>query len=214
VGFRSRELERVARAAVLVIVVVLCAVACGRTRSGSNVAVSSGAPAAHVPVAAMSGSASAHGPAPSAGAEAPPSEPTVDYASLEQARDAIERLMRRSIGLHNSSITAHRDTVTFDYWYAKGSARGWVFRIAVTDTSVCPIEAIEDAVQNAGWAQAYGYQADGPDGGEMGFVTRKFLCLIQGQWDGGDDSDTTYVPAPGCTVSATIVPRRVDDVMR
>jgi hypothetical protein len=158
---------------------------------------------------------SAHAPAPSSAKnEFPAPDPTVDYASLEQARDAVERLMRRSVNPKNPEVSVHRDTVTFEYWYAHAVARGWIFRVDVRDTSVCPIEAIEDAMQNAGWAQANGYQADGPDGGDMGFVTRRFLCLIQGKWEGGDESDTTYVPAPGCKVTATIVPRRADDVMR
>jgi hypothetical protein len=137
----------------------------------------------------------------------------VEYASLEQARDAIEKIVHRSVNLKNPAVTVKRDTVTFKYWFANGTARGWVIHVDVRDTSVCPIEAIEDAVQNAGWAQANGYAADGADGGDLGFVTHKFFCLIEGKWDGGDESDTTYVPAPGCTVTATIVPRRADDVM-
>jgi hypothetical protein len=180
---------------------------CSRGRAASSTAGST-------PRAASIAGGSSSAPVPSSTPnEFPAPEPTVDYASLEKARDAVERLVRRSVNLKNPAVSVHRDTVTFQYWYAHAAARGWIFRVEVRDTSVCPIETIEDAMQNAGWAQAYGYQADGPDGGDMGFVTRRFLCLIQGQWEGGDDSDTTYVPAPGCKVTATIVPRRADDVM-
>jgi len=40
------------------------------------------------------------------------------------------------------------------------------------------------------------YMADGPDGTTLGLKSRTVFCLIEGKWDGGDDTDTTYVPLP------------------
>ncbi len=47
----------------------------------------------------------------------------------------------------------------------------------------------------AGWTPLYHYSADGPDGTDMGYQRGTVRCLVEQSWDGGDDSDTTYVPA-------------------
>ncbi len=47
----------------------------------------------------------------------------------------------------------------------------------------------------AGWTPLYHYSADGPDGTDMGYQRGTVRCLVERSWDGGDDSDTTYVPA-------------------
>lgn len=31
-------------------------------------------------------------------------------------------------------------------------------------------------------------------------------CLVRGQWDGADDSDSTYVPEPGYEIELTCFP--------
>lgn len=46
-----------------------------------------------------------------------------------------------------------------------------------------------------GWIPLYHYSADGPDGTVLGYQRGTVRCLVQESWDGGDDSDTTYVPA-------------------
>jgi hypothetical protein len=45
-------------------------------------------------------------------------------------------------------------------------------------------------------------------------VSQNFFCLVEGQWDGGDDTDESYEPEPGCQVTVTCVPRRLDDAPR
>jgi hypothetical protein len=45
----------------------------------------------------------------------------------------------------------------------------------------------------------------------MGFVTTRHLCVVEGNWDGGDDSDPSYAPEVGCEMTVTCVPRREDD---
>ena len=37
--------------------------------------------------------------------------------------------------------------------------------------------------------------ADGPDGTSFTAVKSNVLCLVEGRWDGGDDSDPKYVPS-------------------
>lgn len=38
--------------------------------------------------------------------------------------------------------------------------------------------------------------ADGPDGTSYRTLKKNVFCLIEGRWDGGDDSDPKYVPSP------------------
>jgi hypothetical protein len=187
--------------------------ACASRTSPSSSTVTVAAPGATRRVAAMGVARPAQAPATPQTPEPSP-EPSIDYASLEAARDAVERLLLNAVDLADTAVAMRRDTVTFQYWYAHAEAHGWAFHIEVRDTSACPIDGIEKALTTAGWAPRFDYQADGPDGGEMGYFTARFLCVVQGQWDGGDDIDTTYVPRPGCSVTVTLVPRSADDVLR
>ena len=157
----------------------------------------------------------AAGIAPSgASGETWPPEPTVRYASLEAARDSIGAMVHRCVSRADTAIHVSREPVTFEYLYAKATARGWAFHITVNDTSVCPNEDIQDALTDAGWVESFGYSADGTDGSNMGYLSQNFFCLVEGQWDGGDDTDESYVPTPGCKVTVTCVPRRQDDTPR
>jgi hypothetical protein len=141
--------------------------------------------------------------------EPPAREPTSQYPSLDAACDSVESILRRAVAGVTRVTLAARQPTTFQYWYARAEASARSFEIEAADS--CPNEAIEEGLRAAGWVESYGYGADGPDGSTLGFVSRDFLCLIEATWDGGDDSDTTYVPQPGCRVRITCVPRRVDD---
>jgi hypothetical protein len=48
---------------------------------------------------------------------------------------------------------------------------------------------------SSGWAQLWDFQADGPDGGSAVFQLVPVRCLVEERWDGGDDGDSTFVPA-------------------
>ena len=145
-------------------------------------------------------------------------EPTASYPSLDTARDSlgvlIARVVRGIPGARDTTYHVTRRPVRFRYWYAGDSTSGWEYKIVVNDSSECPMTKLEYALYAAGWAPDYGYAADGPDGGVLGFVSKESLCVLEGHWDGGDDSDSTYVPDPGCEVKVTCVPRRKDDVPR
>jgi len=47
----------------------------------------------------------------------------------------------------------------------------------------------------AGWRPDIESEADGPDGTFFRIVRGNTFCLVEGRWDGGDDSDPTYVPS-------------------
>ena len=48
---------------------------------------------------------------------------------------------------------------------------------------------------SSGWARLWEFQADGPDGSSAVFQLVPVRCLVEERWDGGDDSDSSYVPA-------------------
>jgi hypothetical protein len=74
-----------------------------------------------------------------------------------------------------------------------------------TDTTGAPMEPIEKWLTGHGWVYAH-YSADGPDGEVFGYAGHGRLCVVRGSWDGGDDSDTTYVPKPGYELSIACAP--------
>jgi hypothetical protein len=144
----------------------------------------------------------------------PQPKPTAHYASLEAARDSIGAIISRCVSLADTAIHVSRERVTFEYLYAKGTAKGWAYHIIVNDTTACPNDAVGKELTDAGWVESFGYSADGADGSDMGYVSRNFFCLVEGAWVGGDESDESFVPPPGCAVTVTCVPRRQDDVPR
>jgi len=53
------------------------------------------------------------------------------------------------------------------------------------------------AKENArGWLTRTEYDADGPDGNSRTFERLRLRCQVDFSHDGGDDSDSTYVPSP------------------
>jgi len=146
-----------------------------------------------------------------AGAQATPA-PAVEYASLETARDSVLAIVQRLAPRGDTAIHVSVGPAWFKYWYLPDSASGYAVRVVVTDTTFCPVEEVAEALTAAGWGPHSGYSADGTDGTVMGFETTKYVCILEGRWDGGDDSDPTYVPAPGCAMTATCVPRLKKDV--
>ncbi|HYR51559.1 MAG TPA: hypothetical protein VET83_02970 [Candidatus Dormibacteraeota bacterium] len=133
------------------------------------------------------------------------------YASLEAARDSVGKIVWRCLNHADSTVRFSREAVTFDYRYAKTQAHGWAFEVFANELASGLMGCVQEALTAAGWVEHYGYMADGADGSNEGYLSRNFFCLIEGDWDGGDDADSTYVPQPGCHVVVTCVPRREDD---
>lgn len=75
---------------------------------------------------------------------------------------------------------------------------GCVFLISGTWSKLgenpSPLDQISDLLIKEGWTQNYEYSADGPDGTTFSLRKGDDWCIVRGRWDGGDDSDTTYVP--------------------
>jgi hypothetical protein len=60
--------------------------------------------------------------------------------------------------------------------------------------SAGPVGAVEKAFSRRGWKGDLRYMADGPDGSDVGLRRLDQLCLVLGQWDGGDDSEEASAP--------------------
>jgi len=57
-----------------------------------------------------------------------------------------------------------------------------------------PDVALREKFAELGWTEDLAYAADGPDGSAFAFRKGVALCVFRAHWDGGDDSDPTYVP--------------------
>jgi hypothetical protein len=57
-----------------------------------------------------------------------------------------------------------------------------------------PDVALREKFSELGWTEDLAYGADGPDGSAFAFRKGAVLCVFRAHWDGGDDSDPTYVP--------------------
>jgi hypothetical protein len=104
--------------------------------------------------------------------------------------------------------------ITFNYSYAKAHSAGCEFVTRGSDmvSSSDLFEAMEKAFDGVGWMSMEAtYSADGPDGSDLGYSRKGLLCVIEGRWDGGDDSDPTVIPGPDFNVFVTCAPLRADD---
>jgi hypothetical protein len=64
-----------------------------------------------------------------------------------------------------------------------------------------------------GWRDNTIFSADGPDGTVQGFQRDGATCIVAARWDGGDDSDSTYVPSDTLDVAATCAATSPADTM-
>jgi hypothetical protein len=104
--------------------------------------------------------------------------------------------------------------ITFNYQFAKAQSAGCEFAVRGSDTvsSSSLFEAIEKAFHETDWkSMEAAYSADGPDGSDVGYSRDGLLCVMEGRWDGGDDSDSTVIPGSDFDVFVTCAPLRADD---
>jgi hypothetical protein len=72
------------------------------------------------------------------------------------------------------------------------------------------IKLLERYFERAGWKSDEECSADGPDGTVWGVRRGGVRCLVEGRWEGEDDSDTTYVPRPEYDVTVDCLPDHAD----
>lgn len=57
-------------------------------------------------------------------------------------------------------------------------------------------------LQTGGWQENTIFAADGPDGTHRGLQRAGVTCILEGRWDGGDDSDDSYAPSDSLEIHA------------
>ena len=132
-------------------------------------------------------------------------EPTVGYPSVLVACDSVGAIARRVL-----AVAVARADSTIDMDFGLGRRPGCLLTASgksvprpppppnassEAQETVTEYGDVGDALKQAGWAYLPRYQADGPDGESQGFRSRESICLVRWSWDGGDDSDSTYVPS-------------------
>ncbi len=138
-----------------------------------------------------------------------PPPPTASYPSLEVVCREIATMMRRQ---PNDTGIVRRDTA-FEY-ESGGTGRGCGLHLAGhTNDGTIPVDSLIAQLKRRGWSEPPGllYEADGPGSTIYGLVSKETLCVIDGETDGGDDSDSTYVPADYYDLTVTCVPRKMND---
>jgi hypothetical protein len=71
-----------------------------------------------------------------------------------------------------------------------------------------PMGDLLNDLRRKGWANHDDISADGPDGSVVGLRRGAVLCQVEGRWDGGDDSDPSYVPDPDVRLVIDCAQRR------
>ena len=153
--------------------------------------------------------------------------PRATYGSFGRAGAGLRTLVRRALGayadsgawqradtslLYRDQVELRRSIQGDPYWVVndreKPSRVAGLRMSLTTHTVEAPdVASIRAPLEAAGWAEDAAYSADGPDGTVFAYVCREALCVVQGSWDGGDGSDSTYMPEPGESIELLCVPR-------
>jgi hypothetical protein len=156
---------------------LLLAASCGRgERSEATDTISPRDPAAAV----------------SATAAAVATGPEVDAAAGNACLEG-DTLLRRLPGTRLRRMPP----VPFDSLWPDTAARSACRLAAVGNgrPAYAAIDSLLAWLAARGWNDRTLISADGPDGTVLGVRRGGVLCRVEGRWDGGDDSDTTYVPS-------------------
>lgn len=121
-----------------------------------------------------------------------PSPPDSVVAACEVARGVVQSVLGLEPRVQPDIEVRHPFVAG-----AAGARRGCRVSAHSDDRPGAPVDAVVEALQAEGWRLLLAYMADGPDGSTAGFEVGPVLCIVEGRWDGGDDADPTYVPAPG-----------------
>ncbi len=171
-------------------------IACGRGTAGGRGDTASArlaAPARQAPPAESSGAR------PSSASVQPTSAPIP--ADVEGVCAAVAAFWRRDsadVRRVDSVVTPYlSDTALSACVVAAYEEHSRLRKAGPADPAAERLETALALVRGAGrgWAALVRYGADGPDGSTLAYQRGRVRCLVEQSWDGGDDSDTTYVPA-------------------
>jgi hypothetical protein len=143
-----------------------------------------------------------------------PPDPTAEYPSLGAACDAVQEVIAGRLGVR----VERADSVSYENEFIDARRTGCALRAlghfsSRPDTvgSVSVDGDVAAGLTAAGWIAMTHYSADGPDGSAFAMRSRETVCLFRASWDGGDDSDTTYVPSDEWELVGHCAPREPTD---
>jgi hypothetical protein len=103
-----------------------------------------------------------------------------------------DTLLRRVPG----TVIRWVSVVPFDsVWY--GTTGRWACRLAAigrTSSAPAQVDSFVVWLKDRKWDDRTTISADGQDGTVQGVHRGEVTCLVERRWDGGDPTDTTYVP--------------------
>jgi len=127
----------------------------------------------------------------------PQPAPTVGYPSLAAACEAVQGVLLQRLGVP----IGRTDSTVFENEFGDGRRTGCELK-ATGSFKAVEVKAgksldgsVSDTLSALGWAPLTHYSADGPDGTAWAMRSRETVCVFSWTWDGGDDSDSTYVPS-------------------
>ena len=140
-----------------------------------------------------------------------PPEPTAHYGSYRAACDSLRLIVNRSLGswARLASWKRTREPFDFDLRDTRTRIVGPCLRMSYAhhDSTAPGYEQIDEGLRGAGWVVDDRFDADGTDGTRFVLFCREAMVEIDATWDGGDDSDSTYVYVPGQSVTLRCIPR-------
>ena len=83
-------------------------------------------------------------------------------------------------------------------WPRDAEQKDWSCRVAAVGrppVGYGPIDTLVAGLRQRGFTDLLLISADGPDETVQGYHRYPATCIVEGHWDGGDDSDSSYVPS-------------------
>jgi hypothetical protein len=182
---------------------LMIAGAAGCDRSGPGPSASAGSRV--VPGDSVAIPVAAAPRAPDTGAPVPP-------AIRDACADlhAVFSAVARAKGLAPPAVGPRDTTMTFGGFQDGVAERACYVRWTDSANDVAPGDLLGAAAARGWKERAHLLSADGPDGTVLAISRGGAACVFDMRWDGDDDSDSTYVPAPGFTAEASCFPDRPD----
>ena len=120
----------------------------------------------------------------------------------------VLRSVAKAVGDRSSTITSSRDTTdTLSY----GPEVGCVVTWRDSGDHVLPVRDVFARLERSEWhPRPHLVDASGPGSEALAFSRGSAACVVSGESDAGDDADSTHVPAPGFTITATCFRDRPD----
>ena len=149
-------------------------------------------------------------PVPGRPGTMPLPDPRVD-AAAQSACVVGDTLLRRIPG---TTVRWSPATPFDSLWH--GPSTRWACHLAAIGKipeGTAAIDSLLEWLRARGWVDSTTISADGPDGTILGVRRRGVTCLVEGRWDGGDDTDTSAARSDTVEVHLACTPTMAADLL-